>query len=112
MLKLKNTAIGAFLHSHKVNYGSGSGQQSVTGFQDENDANSYWMVQAVDPITKHTKPFGVPLKRNDHVVIRHMATGQYLHSHEHRSPLSGNQEVSAYQHQDDVSVTRGERERE
>jgi dolichyl-phosphate-mannose--protein O-mannosyl transferase len=28
--------------------------------------------------------------------MQHLKTGKYLHSHLHRSPLSGNQEVSAY----------------
>ena len=31
------------LHSHDVPYGSGSGQQSVTGFGGVQDANSYWV---------------------------------------------------------------------
>ncbi|KAB1207182.1 Stromal cell-derived factor 2-like protein [Morella rubra] len=30
------------LHSHDVPYGSGSGQQSVAGFPNVDDANSYW----------------------------------------------------------------------
>ena len=32
------------LHSHDVPYGSGSGQQSVTGFPNVDDANSYWVI--------------------------------------------------------------------
>ena len=31
------------LHSHDLPYGSGSGQQSVTGFPSGYDANSYWV---------------------------------------------------------------------
>ena len=31
------------LHSHDVPYGSGSGQQSVTGYPNVDDANSYWV---------------------------------------------------------------------
>ena len=31
------------LHSHDVPYGSGSGQQSVTGFPNVDDSNSYWV---------------------------------------------------------------------
>lgn len=34
------------LHSHDVPYGSGSGQQSVTGFPNVDDANSYWVCYA------------------------------------------------------------------
>lgn len=32
------------LHSHDVPYGSGSGQQSVTGFPNVDDSNSYWVL--------------------------------------------------------------------
>ncbi len=32
VVKLKHKATGARLHSHQVNYATGSGQQSVTGF--------------------------------------------------------------------------------
>jgi dolichyl-phosphate-mannose--protein O-mannosyl transferase len=34
------------LHSHDVPYGSGSGQQSVTGFPNVDDANSYWVCKS------------------------------------------------------------------
>ena len=44
MIKLKHAATGFDLHSHEISYGSGSGQQSVTGFQDTSDANSLWVV--------------------------------------------------------------------
>lgn len=104
MFKLKNEAQGAWMHSHKVNYGSGSGQQSVTGFKDENDANSYWMVQAVDKTTHVARVHGAPIDRGDWVVVRHMATGHYLHSHNIGAPMSsgqGNLEISCYDHQDD-----------
>jgi len=32
------------LHSHEVNYGTGSGQQSVTAHGSKDDPNSYWLV--------------------------------------------------------------------
>lgn len=44
VVKLKHAATGYDLHSHEISYGSGSGQQSVTGFQDTSDANSLWVV--------------------------------------------------------------------
>lgn len=34
------------LHSHDIKYGSGSGQQSVTGTEVKEDGNSYWLVKA------------------------------------------------------------------
>ena len=52
MIKLKSQHYGAHLHSHKVNYGSGSGQQSVTGFGEGEDNNDYWLVQSFDASTK------------------------------------------------------------
>lgn len=31
------------LHSHDVKYGSGSGQQSITGTEMKEDVNSHWI---------------------------------------------------------------------
>ncbi|ONK60439.1 uncharacterized protein A4U43_C08F18470, partial [Asparagus officinalis] len=42
LIKLMHEKTKFRLHSHDVPYGSGSGQQSVTGFPDVDDANSYW----------------------------------------------------------------------
>ncbi len=42
LLKLVNTDFAVRLHSHEVGYGSGSGQQSVTGLTDVTDGGSYW----------------------------------------------------------------------
>ena len=40
------------LHSHEISYGSGSGQQSVTGFTGGDDANDYWAIKAA-AVSKH-----------------------------------------------------------
>ena len=48
VLKLINKSYGVRLHSHEVTYGSGSGQQSVTGFRGETDSNSYWWLKGTD----------------------------------------------------------------
>lgn len=101
VIKLRNEAHGAQLHSHKVNYGSGSQQQSVTGFSAGEDANDYWLVQSFDRVAKSAHVHGRPILRGDTVILRHMATGMWLHSHHHASPLSHNQEVSCYAHKDD-----------
>ncbi|KAF3851633.1 hypothetical protein F7725_013405 [Dissostichus mawsoni] len=45
LLKLLNTRHNVRLHSHDVKYGSGSGQQSVTGVEIADDANSYWQIR-------------------------------------------------------------------
>lgn len=47
-MKLKHVSTGYDLHSHEISYGSGSGQQSVTGFQDTSDANSLWVVSGAE----------------------------------------------------------------
>jgi dolichyl-phosphate-mannose--protein O-mannosyl transferase len=45
VIKLKHLASGFRLHSHDIKYGSGSGQQSVTGFPNIDDANSLWVIR-------------------------------------------------------------------
>ncbi|KAH0505623.1 Stromal cell-derived factor 2-like protein 1 [Microtus ochrogaster] len=45
VLKLLNTHHKVRLHSHDIKYGSGSGQQSVTGVEASDDANSYWRIR-------------------------------------------------------------------
>lgn len=46
VLKLMNTGYKVRLHSHDVKYGTGSGQQSVTGTDVQEDVNSHWAVKA------------------------------------------------------------------
>lgn len=45
MVKLKHASSEYDLHSHEISYGSGSGQQSVTGYKDTSDAASLWAVK-------------------------------------------------------------------
>ncbi|KAI8068442.1 MIR motif-containing protein [Gongronella butleri] len=92
-IKLSNKATQFRLHSHGVTYGGGSGQQSVTAFPDGDDANSYWLVRAA-----HDRQCirGQPVPCGAVIRLRHGNTQGYLHSHAHRSPLSGQQEVSCY----------------
>lgn len=44
VLKLLNTDYRIRLHSHDVKYGTGSGQQSVTGTEIQEDSNSHWTI--------------------------------------------------------------------
>lgn len=46
VLKLMNIDYKVRLHSHDVKYGSGSGQQSVTGTDLQEDVNSHWEIRA------------------------------------------------------------------
>lgn len=95
IIKLKHSGTGVRLHSHNIPYGSGSGQQSVTGFPAASDPNSYWLVQG--PFGKpESCPPGTPLKSGDVITLQHVRTGKNLHSHLHRSPITGQQEVSCF----------------
>mmetsp|Transcript_2295 Transcript_2295/g.5450 ORF Transcript_2295/g.5450 Transcript_2295/m.5450 type:complete len:229 (+) Transcript_2295:69-755(+) len=82
------------LHSHSVNYGSGSQQQSVTAVDASADPNSYWLVTG--GYNQPPCPPGTPMKKGDVFRLRHLGTNRNLHSHHHPSPLSGKQEVSCY----------------
>lgn len=48
VIKLQHANTGVNLHSHEISYGSGSGQQSVTGYTGGDDANDYWAVRGVE----------------------------------------------------------------
>ncbi|CAA3023604.1 Stromal cell-derived factor 2 [Olea europaea subsp. europaea] len=81
------------LHSHDVPYGSGSGQQSVTGFSSVDDSNSYWIVR---PTLDSSAKQGDTIKSGTIIRLQHMRTRRWLHSHLHASPISGNLEVSCF----------------
>jgi len=82
------------LHSHEVKYGSGSGQQSVTGINVGDDVNSHWQIYGANDVTnKH----GQPVKCNSIIRLMHLTTHCFLHSHDFSAPLSqGSQEVSCF----------------
>ena len=66
----------------------GSGQQSVTGVESADDANSYWRVrgQTGGPCQR-----GAAIRCGQAIRITHMTTGRNLHTHHFTSPLSNNQ---------------------
>ena len=85
----------ARLHSHEVKYGSGSGQQSVTGMKKTEDSNSYWQVRS--PQGGEIVLRGTPIKCGSEVRLTHLNTQSNLHSHHFRAPLSSNAlEVSCF----------------
>lgn len=93
VVKLENEAkTKVRLHSHDVKYGSGSGQQSVTAAENQ-DTNSYWSI-----LGAKNKPCqrGEPLECGTTIRLQHVQTRKYLHSHLFKSPLSSQQEVSAF----------------
>ncbi|TVU42360.1 hypothetical protein EJB05_08762, partial [Eragrostis curvula] len=91
-IKLMHERTKFRLHSHDVPYGSGSGQQSVTGFPNVDDANSYWIVR---PQLDSSEKQGDPITHGTIVRLQHMRTRKWLHSHLHASPITGNLEVSS-----------------
>ncbi|KAL0281274.1 UNVERIFIED_CONTAM: hypothetical protein PYX00_002311 [Menopon gallinae] len=93
VLKLMNLGYRVRLHSHGVKYGTGSGQQSVTGIDITEDVNSHWVIKG--ETGKHCVR-GEAIKCGDVIRLEHLATGKNLHSHHFQSPLSGFQEISAY----------------
>lgn len=94
-IKLLNINSNARLHSHDVKYGSGSGQQSITAVKNADDHNSYWQIRPkIGFELKHER--GMPVKCGDTIRLLHIATRRNLHSHLFQSPLSNNQEVSAF----------------
>ncbi|KAI8529383.1 hypothetical protein RHMOL_Rhmol12G0221300 [Rhododendron molle] len=89
VIKLMHERTKVRLHSHDVPYGSGSGQQSVTGFPSVDDSNSYWIVR---PELESSAKQGDTIKSGANIRLQHMRTRRWLHSHLHASPISGNLE--------------------
>ncbi|CAG9769161.1 unnamed protein product [Ceutorhynchus assimilis] len=93
VIKLMNTDYKVRLHSHDVKYGTGSGQQSVTATEVQEDINSHWLVKGGTGkvcLRGDTVACGATIR------LEHVETKKNLHSHLFSSPLSGNQEISAY----------------
>lgn len=65
----------------------------MTAYPDSDDANSLWTVRA--PLGE-VRPQGTPVKNGATLRLQHLATGRWLHSHHHRSPLTHQQEISCY----------------
>lgn len=93
VVKLQHANTGVNLHSHEISYGSGSGQQSVTGYTGGDDANDYWAVRGSEV---DSCPQGTPLSSGSKIKLYHSSTQKWLHSHLFPSPLTNNQEVSAF----------------
>ncbi|CAG8746522.1 9644_t:CDS:2, partial [Racocetra fulgida] len=73
--------------------GTGSGQQSVTGLPSSDDPDSLWIVKGTIVLILI---FSETIKCGDLIRLQHVGTERFLHSHYHRSPLSNQQEVSAF----------------
>lgn len=97
-LKLRHRT-GYHLHSHGINWGSGSGQQSVTGIKSSDDSGSMWTIATASG--QPTCPEGKPIKCGSAVRLVHLNTKKYLHSHLHASPVSHRLEISGYGNADE-----------
>jgi hypothetical protein len=93
-VRFRHIRSGFHLHSHDLRYGTGSGQQSVTGMRADNDYNSLWQIKEAqdEPIKLYTEL----VKCGDTIRLEHSLTHKNLHSHDFRSPVSGRFEVTGY----------------
>ncbi|CAH1761419.1 22697_t:CDS:2 [Entrophospora sp. SA101] len=93
-IKLTHGSSNYKLHSEKkVVYGTGSGQQGVTGLPLPDDPESLWIVKAANGDICHR---GKAILCDSIIRLQHAGTNKFLHSHQHRSPLSNQQEISAF----------------
>lgn len=83
-----------FLNSSNQNYGSGSRQQVVSLTPNEADHTSHWVVREANK--ESLCEVGQPVACNSHIRLTHNESGLNLHSHQFRSGLSGQQEISCY----------------
>jgi len=95
MVKLQHVGSSSHLHSHQIQWGSGSGQQSVTGHGSNNDAGANWLVKSAHGKDASCE-VGTPLKCGSVIRLEHINTGKNLHSHLFKAALSGQQEVSGF----------------
>jgi len=95
VVKLEHQATKYRLHSHSINWGSGSGQQSVTALEHPGDAGGYWRITEA----YGGKPYGVgkAIRCGSMLRLKHANTNKFLHSHAVGSPLSKQaHEISGY----------------
>lgn len=93
-----------YLSSEQKNLGSGSGQQIVTAVGDNPATpNTLWLLRGPnDPGTRGadeascTAGAAQPIRCNQIIRLTHLETMRNLHSHNVKSPLSRQQEVSGY----------------
>ena len=101
-LKLKHAATSFALNSQPIAYASGSGQQSVTAIaNDGGETDTYWIVHGAHGETCER---GTGFAHGAKSRLLHANTRAWWHSDAPRSPVGGNQEVSAYGN-DDTSDT-------
>ncbi|KAI0980875.1 hypothetical protein GJ496_010007 [Pomphorhynchus laevis] len=93
VVKILNKAFNVRLHSHKINYATGSKQQSVTAVKASDDHNSYWQIL---PAFNESVKRGTLFKCNSNIRLLHLDTKKFLHNHHFTAPLSDDLEISAF----------------
>eukprot|EP00964_Phaeocystis_antarctica_P099304 scaffold65150_cov67-Phaeocystis_antarctica.AAC.16 len=92
-IKLQHKGTGCRLHSHGSHYPGGSKQQQVTGFYGDDD-NDWWRIKAAHGAAEPAA--GTHVMDYDVIRLQHCMTGRNLHSHVITSPVTKQQEVSAF----------------
>jgi dolichyl-phosphate-mannose--protein O-mannosyl transferase len=82
------------LHSHNIRYLQGSKQQEVTCYW-HRDSNDYWILRHAN-----RRYVGTGFMNGDIILLFHKNTGKALHSHNIKSSVTGQQEVSAFWRRD------------
>jgi len=94
-----------FLNSEGKNLGSGSGQQIVTAVTSPTTTNTLWWIRGPNDETRFHSPdevacsksgVGEPIQCGAVIRLTHLDSMRNLHSHNVPSPLSRQQEVSAF----------------
>ena len=68
-------------------------QKSITAFPNPDDSNSLFIVYGpLDEVCTR----GAPIACDSIIRLKHAATNMFMHSHLHKSPISRNQEISAF----------------
>uniref|UniRef100_A0A7S1BUQ8 MIR domain-containing protein n=2 Tax=Corethron hystrix TaxID=216773 RepID=A0A7S1BUQ8_9STRA len=93
-IRVSHAASGGYeLETGAINFGSGSGQQAVT-FTPRGEG-ALWLIKG--PYGEPTISSGsAPVECGAQIRLEHLSSKKNLHTHNFRSPLTGNQEVSAY----------------
>ncbi|KAJ2665601.1 hypothetical protein IWW48_000052 [Coemansia sp. RSA 1200] len=99
-LKLSHTKSNTRLTMPQVGYGTGSQQQAVTTQSDASQTKALWSIElASDSDSESARGSQIPC--GSRIRLVNSDTNHSLHSHgNHKSPMSGNQEVSGYEGRD------------
>lgn len=104
-IKMESADTGYYLNSEEKQLGSGSRQQIVTFVKDASTRSTLWWVRPGHDESNNdeqeypsgaTCQLAAPVACGTRIRLTHVDTMRNLHSHEYKSPLSNQQEVTAY----------------